>query len=217
MVRSSGKTVAKALMIGALALSISGIAGCEAGNNAPTLEFHPAAGGAYGSADGISISNAFVLGSPGDGSLAAGSSASLFLSLYNGGTGNDTLVSVSAPGYASSVKVTGDTVSLPASAEVNMSGPEPSLVLSGLTKPISGGQAIPLTLNFEHAGSVTLQVPVEAQSFYYSTYSPSPTASPTATPKTTHRAGAAPSPTGSITTAPASPTAGTTPTASTTP
>ena len=210
MVRSSGKTVAKGLMIGALALLISGIAGCEAGNNAPTLEFHPAAGGAYGTADGISISNAFVLGSPGDGSLPAGASASLFLSLYNGGAGDDTLVSVSAPGYASGVKVTGDRVSLPASAEVNMSGPEPSLVLSGLTKPISGGQAIPLTLDFEHAGSVTLEVPVEAQQYYYSSYSQAP-ASPTATPKITTKPHATPSPTASITTAPASPTAGTTP------
>lgn len=217
MVRSSGKIVAKGLLIGALALLISGIAGCEAGNNAPTLEFHPAAPGAYGTADGISISNAFVLGAPAGDTVPAGSSASLFLSLYNSGTGDDTLVSVSAPGYASSVQVTGSTVSLPASAQVNMTGPEPSLVLSGLTRPISGGQAIPLTLHFEHAGSVTLQVPVEAQSFYFSTYSPPPTPSPTATPKTTHRAGAAPSPTGSITTAPVSPTAGTTPTASTTP
>jgi copper(I)-binding protein len=211
VVRSSGKTVAKGLLIGAVALLISGIAGCEAGNNAPTLEFHQAAPGAYGTADEISVSNAFVLGAPLGASVPAGSSASLFLSLYNGGTGDDTLVSVSAPGYASSVKVTGDTVSLPASAEVNMTGPEPSLVLSGLTKPISSGQAIPLTLDFEHAGSVTLQVPVEAQSFYFSSYSPPPTVSPTAKPKTTSRASAAPSPTASITTAPASPTASTTP------
>lgn len=211
MVRSSRKTLTKGLLIGALALLISGIAGCEAGNDAPTLEFHPAAPGAYGSADDISISNAFVLGAPVGASVPAGSSASLFLSLYNGGTGDDTLVSVSAPGYASSVRVTGGTVSLPASAEVNMTGPEPSLVLSGLAKPISSGQAIPLTLDFEHAGSVTLQVPVEAHSFYFSTYSPPPTASPTAKPKTTSRAGAVPSPTASITTAPASPTASTTP------
>ncbi len=211
MVRSSGRTVAKGLLIGALALLISAVAGCEAGNDAPTLQFHQAAPGAYGTTDGISISNAFVLGAPVGATVPAGSSASLFLSLYNSGTGDDTLVSVSAPGYASSVQVTGGTVSLPATAQVNMTGPEPSVVLSGLTKPISGGQAIPLTLNFEHAGSLTLQVPVVAQSFSYSTFSPPPTASPTATPKTTHRAGTAPSPTASVTTAPVSPTAGVTP------
>jgi copper(I)-binding protein len=212
VVRSSGKTVAKGLLIGAVALLISGIAGCEAGNNAPTLEFHPVPGGVYTTAGEISINDAFVLGAPLGDTVPAGSSASLFLSLYNGGSGDDTLVGASAPGYASSVQITNSTVSLPASAEVNMTGPEPSLVLSGLTKPLSNGQAIPLTLDFEHEGPVTLQVPVQAQASYYTTYS-TPPASPTATPKTTHRAGTAPSPTASITTAPASPTAGTTPSA----
>ena len=172
MVRSSGKTIAKGLMIGALALLISGIAGCEAGNDAPTLEYHPAAGGAYGTADGISISNAFVLGAPPGATVPIGSSASLFLSLYNSGTGDDELTGVHATGWASSVQVTGGTVSLPVESEVNLTGPEPELILTDLAKPLSGGEAIPVTLDFAHAGSVTLDVPVEQQSFYYSTYSP---------------------------------------------
>jgi copper(I)-binding protein len=195
VVRSSGKTVAKGLMIGALALLISGIAGCEAGNDAPTLEFHPAAAGAYGTADGISISNAFVLGAPNGSFVPAGSSASLFLSLYNGGTGDDTLTSVHATGWATSVQVTGGTVSLPASGQVNLTGPEPQLVLSDLAKPLDGGEAIPVTLNFEHAGSVTLDVPVEAQSFYYSTYSPPPTVTPSASATPTASGTATPTPT----------------------
>ena len=87
MIRSSGKTVAgRRLLIGALALLISGIAGCEAGNNAPTLEFHPASAGASTTFNGISITNVFVLGAPLGSTVPAGSSASLFLSLYNGGT-----------------------------------------------------------------------------------------------------------------------------------
>jgi len=213
VVRSSGKRVAKGLMIGAaLALLISAVAGCEAGNDAPTLEFHPAAAGAYGSADDVSISNAFVLGAPGGQSLSPGESASLFLSIYNGGTGDDTLTSITAPGWASSVQVTGGTVRIPTQSLVNLAGPEPGLVLTDLAKPLSGGEAIPVTLNFEHAGSVTLEVPVEAQQYYYSSYSPAP-ASPTAKPKITTKPHAAPSPTASITTAPASPTAGTTPSA----
>ena len=182
MVRSSGKRVAKGLMIGAaLALLISAVAGCEAGNDAPTLEFHQAAAGAYGSADDVSISNAFVLGAPGGQSLSPGESASLFLSIYNGGTGDDTLTSITAPGWASSVQVTsgtvpvtGGAVRIPTQSEVNLAGPEPQLVLNNLAKPLNGGEAIPVTLNFEHAGSVTLEVPVEAQQYYYSSYSPPP-------------------------------------------
>ena len=199
MVRSSGKTVAKGLMIGALALLISGIAGCEAGNDAPTLEFHPASTGANATFNGISISDVFVLGAPAGQTVPAGSSASLFLSLYNGGTSDDQLTGVHATAWASSVQVTGGTVSIPVESEVNLTGPEPQLVLSDLAKPLSGGEAIPLTLDFAHAGSVTMDVPVQPQSFYYSTFSPPPTVTPSATatsaPKSKATSSATPTPT----------------------
>ena len=199
MVRSSGKTVAKALMIGALALLISGIAGCEAGNDAPTLEFHPASTGANATFNGISISDVFVLGAPVGQTVPAGSSASLFLSLYNGGTGDDELTGVHATGWASSVQVTGGTVSLPVESEVNLTGPEPKLVLSDLAKPLSGGEAIPLTLDFAHAGSVTMDVPVQSQSFAYSTFSPPPTVTPSAAATSTPTSSATPTPSGTAT------------------
>jgi copper(I)-binding protein len=199
VLRCSGKAVANCLLIGALALVIPAAAGCEAGSNAPTLEFHQAAGGAYTTFNGITINNAFVLGAPTGSAVPAGSSASLFVSLFNGGTGDDQLVSVSAADYASSVHVTGGTVSLPPQGEVNLTGPQPSVVLSGLTKPLSGSEVIPVTFDFAHAGSVTLQVPVEPDSFYYSTYSAPPTpapttASPTATTKAKATATATPTP-----------------------
>ena len=201
MLRRPGKTVASALLIGAMALLIPAVAGCEAGANAPTLEFHEAAGGAYTTFNGISINNAFVLGAPTGSSVPAGSSASLFVSLFNGSAGDDQLTSVSAPDYATSVLVTGGTVSLPAQGEVDLTGPQPSVVLSGLTKPLAGGGTIPVTFDFAHAGSVTLQVPVEPDSFYYSTYSAPPTPAPTtasptatATPKSTATATTSPTP-----------------------
>ena len=80
--------------------------------------------------------------------------------------------------------LSGGTVSLPGYTVVDLSGPEPSVVLSNLTKPLSGGDAVSVTLDFEHAGTVTIEVPVEPDSFYNDTYSPppSPTASPTASP-----------------------------------
>ena len=175
MIRASfGKTAAGRLLIGAGALAVlmPAIAGCEAGNNAPTLEFHAASSGSQTVLNGIKITNVFVLGAPSGSTTPAGQSASLFLSLYNNDASSDTLVSASATGAADSVTLPGGSVTLPAYTAINLTGPQPSVVLKGLSKPLMAGGYIPLTLDFEHAGSVTLQVPVEPQSYYWATYSP---------------------------------------------
>ena len=92
MIRSShGSKVLRRILIGALALLVPVLAGCEAGNNAPTLEFHPAANGAYGTADAVTVDNAFILGGRNNTLLASGSSASMFLYLYNGSGSADKL------------------------------------------------------------------------------------------------------------------------------
>jgi copper(I)-binding protein len=183
---SSGKTVARRLTIGALALVIPALAGCEAGLNAPTLEFHAASGGTYTTFNGISINDAFVLGAP-SGSAPAGSSVSMFLALFNNGTSADRLVSATAPGAAANVQLTGGGVNVPASSSVNLTGPSPTVVISDLTKPLSSGGSIPVTLDFQHAGAVTIQVPVQPRAFEYATFSPpppSPSASPSTQPAT---------------------------------
>jgi len=66
-----GKTAAGRLLLGAgaLALLMPAIAGCEAGNGAPTLEFHAASAGAQTVVNGIRITNVFVLGAPSGASL----------------------------------------------------------------------------------------------------------------------------------------------------
>ena len=184
-----GKTAAGRLLLGAgaLALLMPAIAGCEAGNGAPTLEFHAASAGTQTVFNGIRITNVFVLGAPSGASLPAGSSASLFLSLFNDGTTADTLVSATAVG-ASSVTLDGAPVALPSETPVNLTGPQPSAVLNNLSAPLASGGYIPVTLQFKNAGPVTLQVPVEPQSYYWSTYSPAPSApasAPAATPGTT--------------------------------
>jgi copper(I)-binding protein len=178
---SSGRPVARRTLIGALALLLPAIAGCEAGLNAPTLQFHQPQGSAYTVVNGIKIGDAFVLGAPSGSPVPSGASASMFLSLFNGGTSNDTLESVST-GYAADVKVTGGTVSLPVNSLVDLTGPKPLVVLSNLTKPLNSGTFIPVTLNFQHAGAVRLEVPVQPQSYEYATFSPPASPSPTATP-----------------------------------
>jgi copper(I)-binding protein len=186
--KSRGTTVARRAMIGAIALLVPALAGCEAGQNAPTLEFHPASNGAATVASNISINNVFVLGPVVGSTLPAGSSAGLFLALYNNGAA-DSLVGASANG-AASVKLEKGTVALPTNTSVLLTGPTPELVLTGLTQPLHGGQTISVTLDFSNAGPVTLQVPVEPHSFYYDTYSPapSPSASASATAKATTKA-----------------------------
>jgi len=182
------------LLLGAIAVLVPALAGCEAGFNAPTLTFHPAANGATTMVNGITIDNAFVLGPGLNSELPAGGQAGVFLALL--AQNGDRLVSVSAPGTASSVKVAGGSVDLPQQALVNLSGPVPKIVLTGLSTPLSGGQTVQLILSFASAGLVTLNVPVEPRAYDYATYSPPPVPKPT--PSVNPKAHARPTPSGSV-------------------
>ena len=181
------------LLVGAIAILVPVLAGCEAGFNAPTIEFHPAANGANVVVGGVTVNNAFVLGPTLGSSLPAGGQAGVFLSLAT--QNSDRLVSATS-GAASSVQLTNGPVTLTPDTPVDLSGPAPQIVLNGLTNPLSGGQMVQLTLIFATAGSVTLQVPVEPAAYDYTTYSPPPpTPTPTPTVTTTGTPSASASPT----------------------
>ncbi len=169
------------MLFGVLAVLVPALAGCEAGLNAPTLEFHPAAFGAYANKNGISISNAFVLGPSLSGPAVAGGRAGVFLSIT--AENGDRLVSVSAPGTATAGRITGGSVNLPSQALVDLTGPVPKVVLTGLANPLQGGETVTLNLKFAEAGTVTMAVPVEPQAYEYSTFSPPPTPAPPAVKK----------------------------------
>ena len=164
------------MLFGVLAVLVPALAGCEAGLNAPTLEFHPAAFGAYASKNGVSISNAFVLGPSLNGPAVAGGRAGVFLSIT--AENGDKLVSVSAPGTATAGRIAGGSVDLPPAAPVDLTGPVPQVVLIGLANPLMGGGTVTLNLKFAAAGTVTMAVPVEPQAYQYSTFSPPPTPAP---------------------------------------
>jgi copper(I)-binding protein len=202
------------LLVGAIALLVPALAGCEAGLNAPTLQFHPASIGVSTVANGITIDDAFVLGPALDTTLPAGGQAGVFLSLS--APDSDQLTSVSAKGTASSVQLVNGPVTLNPYALVDLNGQTPQIVLNGLTNPLSGGGTVKLTLNFTNAGPVTLTVPVEPDAYDFATYSPppAPTAAGSASPlaasarkhkaKTRAKAGASPA---ASSTASASPSA----------
>lgn len=179
------------LLVLAIAALIPALAACEAGNNAPTQQWHQPTNGAGIVHDNISIRNVFVLGAPIGATVPAGQSAGLFLALINDGS-PDKLLGISAPGTARSVALPGGAVSLASQQAVLLTGPEPKVILQDLTRPLVGGSSVLLVLTFQNAASVRLQVPVVPQATYYTTYSqpPTPTPTPTATPgkHTRHKA-----------------------------
>ena len=159
------------LLIGALIMLVPVLAGCEAGYNAPTLQFHPASFGGSTIVDGINIDNVFVLGPAPGSTLQPGGQAALFMSLESP-TG-DRLTKITS-NAASSVQLGNGAITLNPNALVDLSGPSPLLTLNGLTNPLSGGETVNLVLSFATAGTVNLTVPVEPAAFEFATYSPAP-------------------------------------------
>jgi hypothetical protein len=168
------------LVIGAIAIMVPALAGCEAGLNAPTLQFHPASTGNNTMAPGgITIDDAFVLGPAPGSSLQPGAEAGLFLAME--ATNGDTLTKITATNpttgasVANSVQLGNGPITLSPNTLVNLGGPEPLLTLDGLTESLSGGQSVTLNFQFTNAGTVSLTVPVEPADYDFATYSPAPT------------------------------------------
>ena len=169
----------RGLLLGAIAVLVTALAGCQAGTDAPTLEFHPASLGTTTVVNGVRIDDAFVLGPALGSSLPVGGQAGVFMSLTT--PNHDQLVAAAAPEAASSVQLTNGPVTLSAGMVADMSGPAPQIVLNGLTSPLSGGETVQLELTFSSAGVVSIPVPVEPAAYDYTTYSPPPPATPTPT------------------------------------
>jgi hypothetical protein len=157
------------------------LAGCEAGDNAPTLDFHYPTDTAGTVIGGLSIRNVFVLGATLGSSVAKGQNASLFLNLVNEGAA-DRLVSISAPGAAASVSLPAGGIPLPSGSDnLALSGPHAVAYLKDLSRTLQNGSDITIVLSFLKQGLVTLSVPVMPRAIHFSTYAPAPTASPHAT------------------------------------
>jgi copper(I)-binding protein len=200
------------MLFGALAVLAPALAGCEAGFNAPTLEYHQAAFGAYAMKNGVSVSNAFVLGPSPSGPEVAGGRAGVFLAITS--QDGDKLVSASAPGTASDVQILGGPVSVPAVGSADLTGPVPQVVMTGLANPLQGGELVTLTLTFAKAGTIVMSVPVQPKAYEYATFSPPATPSPTAAKKGKTKAKP---PIGASASGSASPGAAASPTATPTP
>jgi len=185
--------VPRRILIAAAVALVPVIAGCEAGTNAPTLQWHQPTDGtlAYaGVGNTITISNVFVLGPPVGAALPQGQNAGLFLGLVNVGPA-DRLIAITAPGIAQSVQLPSGGIRLRSQSRVLLAGPTPMVVLRQLVKPLAGGSVIKIDLIFQKAGSKTLSVPVLPKVPEYATFSPPAAASPSPTAAASHSAKAA--------------------------
>jgi hypothetical protein len=70
---------------------------------------------------------------------------------------------------------------VPKNKPILLAGPRPRALLTGLTRPLSGGTVLTIIMNFQRAGSISLRVPVIPNSTAYATFSPAPSPSPTPT------------------------------------
>jgi len=153
---------------------IPAIAGCEAGNNAPTQQWHQPTPGASAVVDNtLRINNMFVLGPTPGFTLPRGASAGVFFALSNDGA-PDRLLSIKAPGEAVSVRVPAGGITLGREQTLSFTGPSPRVVLVHLTRTLNGGQWIRLNMTFQNAGFVSMKVPVMPRTESYGTFSPAP-------------------------------------------
>jgi len=153
---------------------VPAIAACEAGNNAPTQEWHQPTPGASAVVNNtLRINNMFVLGPAPGYTLSRGASAGVFLALSNDGA-PDRLISITAPGVATSVKVPTGGVQVGSQQSLFLTGPAPRVLLEHLSRTLSGGQFIRVNMEFQNAGFVSLRVPVMPRAGAYGTYSPAP-------------------------------------------
>ena len=161
------------VVVAALGL-IPAIAGCEAGTNAPTQQWHqPTPGASAIVNDTLRINNMFVLGPTPGRTLPRGASAGMFLALANDG-GPDRLISITAPGAAVSVQVPTGGIRIGAKQSLFFTGPAPRVLLQHLTRTLNGGQYIRVNMEFQNAGHVSLLVPVMPRTAAYGTFSPAP-------------------------------------------
>ena len=175
MIRSRrGVLSLRGLAVVAAAGLIPVIAGCEAGNNAPTQQWHqPTPGASAVVNNSLRINNMFVLGPAPGFSLPRGASAGVFLALTNDGV-PDRLLSMTAPTAAASVRVPVGGISIGHRQSLFLTGPSPRVLLVRLTRILNGGQYVRVNMDFQNAGHVSLLVPVMPRAAFYGTFSPAP-------------------------------------------
>jgi copper(I)-binding protein len=171
--------------VGVLLLSPLALAACSAGQVTQTATQERDKVGAMAQVGDVTV-RAVEFESPRGGSYEAGDDAELRLVVVNGGEEEDTLVGVEGEGFGdveiegsgttstaagttspagaaatgAGAAAAGDEIALPPDTPVFVDGDENTITLTDLDEPLTVGQYLELTLTFENAGEVTVQVTV---------------------------------------------------------
>jgi copper(I)-binding protein len=107
------------------------------------------------------------------GTVAGQSSAAAYLTMTNGGRGDDRLLGVSTPlakeaslhsssseGGVMRMRMLPDGIAIPAGATVMLKPSGNHAMLTGLSAPLAKGSSFPLSLRFERSGTREVQVRV---------------------------------------------------------
>ncbi|WP_326819762.1 copper chaperone PCu(A)C [Streptosporangium sp. NBC_01756] len=159
------------------------LAGCGAGSDANTNKPYAPTEALVANVKGIDISQGFFLGPDSGATLPVGGSTPLYLSMVNNNQAADRLLGVGVDPAVGTAKVTAP-VDLPVRQRVNVGKPTPTIVIEGLKKALTGGESIPVQLQFANAGVIPITVPVITRSreFTQLPQAPGATAAPTPTP-----------------------------------
>lgn len=192
MIRYSRRMVAVGIA-GALAI-IPAVSACGAGNDPQTARPTQLTEGVnVATKSGVAVRNLFVLGPPPGQQINAGSAATVYAAVVNDSSDGqpDRLVGISAPGVAQTAQIQGGGIDLPYQRLVRLGVASPAgittplIVLQGLATPLSGGESINLTLQFEKGGALQVAAPVVPRDGAYTTYAPAPVSTPTPAPSAT--------------------------------
>lgn len=175
--------IRRSAMVTAAAVLALSVAGCSAGSGATLDEHSSRTPGINGSAHGMAIRNAFILGPEPGGVLTVGDDAPVYFGLANRTGTADQLVSVTSAGLAAATKINGGDVPVGPRGSVRV-GKKHTVILRGLTRALKGVETVPLTFTFARAGSVTLDTPVLDRSNEFASDAPAPAPSPSGAPTT---------------------------------
>jgi periplasmic copper chaperone A len=167
-------------LLAALAVTVIPVAlgGCAAGQRAQTANEFSVVDGASANVGSMGVRNAGITAPTDPAGFTKGASVTLSMTVINNGNSPDSLLSVSSPAAArakitaptptvastgSSASATATGISVPANGAVPV-GPgagAAKVTLAGLTSGLVPGQLISVTMNFQAAGQITLQLPVK--------------------------------------------------------
>jgi copper(I)-binding protein len=145
------------------AAGVLALAGCDAGNDAETLQETPDVAGVDGTVGQVSLDDVFL---DAEDTVAAGASVPLRGVLTNDAQAADRLVGVATPA-AQSVQLLDESgqgssagIELPAGGQVEAVTDAVRMQLEGVTESIAPTDTVRITFTFETAGEVALDVPV---------------------------------------------------------